>query len=312
MNIVIPISTADVAIADVFFRALNLFGPYPCQAYIICSSLTRADAEKYCAMIAPNFRSAQVWEIAAADTGHSWPRNPNAWFGEVAMRINSSKDFKGSWLWCELDSTPMAKNWIEALFTEARVAGKLYWGGGRKLVEHGKLSEYIVGCMIYPKDAWEKTCLRYAVGSSVAWDIYCRYEFLAKGGITHRFHHNWRTTNYKKVGDGMVWDEIDDASNSAPWPSDVLIVHGCKDGSLTKALYFPEEAPRIPDRPTVVEAMSDEGPVTLVYHDKPAAVDPEPEPPAPAQSVEAVATAPKAKKRSLRKKHGFVLTPGSS
>jgi len=294
MNVVIPISTADVSIASVFFRVLNLMGPYPCPAYLVCSSATREDAEKYASEISASFKAVHIWEIASPDTGHSWPKNPNRWFGEVALRIYREPSFVGSWLWCELDSVPMRKNWIESLFHDSRLAGKSFWGGGRKLDERGTMVDYIVGCMIYPKDVWATTSLKYAVSSDIAWDVYCRYEFLFKGGITHKIHHNWRTTNYKVSPEGSaMWDETDPLSQSSMWPEDVLLIHGCKDGSLAKALYFPKEVPRIPDRPvqkpTEILFSSPEIPKTP---DKPR---------------------PRAKRRAIRKKKAtFLLTPPSS
>lgn len=241
MNLVIPISTADVHLAEQFFKILKQLGPYEAKLILVCSPSTKSAAEKYLSQVKTEFFGSFIWEVSAPDVGNAWPSSPNLWFNEVALRMCKEKDLSGPWYWCELDSVPLGGGWLNVISVAYHKSGKKILGGERLLAIGNTKEPYLVGCMVYPHDVWVHTSIKYAAATQTAWDVYCRYEFKLHGVASQLIHHNWRTINYRRENGKIVWDEIDPASQSQMWGPETVLVHGCKDGSLGRLLYFPEE-----------------------------------------------------------------------
>lgn len=240
MNLVVPVSRADIGIAKIFFDTLLKLGPYEYPLYLVCSPAFRSAVDEFAAQVRPVFPRVEVWEFKFPDEGNSWPKGPNLWFSETALRVYKEQMITNAWYWCELDSTPIGRNWLSVLAREYYASQKRCFGGFRKEGVSGE--NYLVGTMVYPKDIWLSSSIRFAAGTTIPWDIYCRYEFLKEGASTSLIHHNWRTMNYRRDEAGrIVWDSADPQAASGMWGEGTVIVHGCKDGSLAKVLYFQDE-----------------------------------------------------------------------
>jgi hypothetical protein len=67
---------------------------------------------------------------------------------------------------------------------------------------------------------------------------------------TKFIHHHGRTHNYRREGDMIVCDDKDmpdGISYNGPIPPEAVVVHGCKDGSLSRLLVSPTPEANPPD-----------------------------------------------------------------
>jgi hypothetical protein len=81
--------------------------------------------------------------------------------------------------------------------------------------------------------------------------VRCRWEFLKHGRNTDLIKAYWRSCKYQKVGDKIVFEAEDSEAEdiqSITCPDktvdpSAVVVHGCKDGSLHRLIYKPNDVP---------------------------------------------------------------------
>lgn len=176
-----------------------------------------------------------------------WPKGPNAYWKKTIDFLLFAKN-RDPWLWMETDLIPVKKNWATILEKEYIRAGKpfmgcveankVYTSDGIELV-HG---EHMVGIGIYPPDIDKySTNWKHIDKANVAFDWVCGYEMVPHTHRTPMIHNAFRTVNYRIENRKIVCSDIVPKVTRGtfadrPITKDVILHHGCKDGSLVQLM----------------------------------------------------------------------------
>lgn len=261
MIVAIPVTPSDLYQVPFFINALNRAGQAGLGNHeaIVFSG---PECASYAALIVKAlqgkfFRVSKVeWD---ADTMTHWPNGANECFQRVAHHI-AKLDTDEPFLFCELDMIPIKSGWADALQLAYRQAAQPCLGvvaptfkayrNDAKTLEGDPLpprivkeDKHMVGAGVYPaKFALQSTLLRF-LDSLNPFDIQLQYEIFAMGvAHTDLISHHFNTVNYRREGDKVVCDDkepeklFDAITYSGEVNMDAVLVHGCKDGSLSELL----------------------------------------------------------------------------
>lgn len=204
----------------------------------------------------------QVDRIVAQDGFNGWPLGPNQMFADASSYCYQYRD---PWYFWEPDCVPMVDGWVDKLEKEflrfpSKIMGTLIEGG---TAPSGKnVYRLIVGSAIYPAKILNACRIasnlynynityRNAAAIPEPWDVRCRWEFLKHGRNTDLIKAYWKSCNYQKSENAIVFqaenpeaEEIQSVicPDKTVDPS-AVVVHGCKDGSLHRLVYKPDEVP---------------------------------------------------------------------
>ena len=246
MLIVIPVSESDSNLSDDFCNALKFFGDYKQHDLLVVSRPSDSlHAVKVFSHLGSLFKKCNI-HFFESDGVRGWPSGPNFYWKKTIEYLKSTNNTL-PWLWMELDMTPVKFKWIDALEFYYKKSNKPCMGylqdtttltASQKVV---KIGSHLVGAAIYPADISSCcTIWQYVDEINIAFDVLCQNELVANSTHSDLFQHNFRTKNYRArhgliVGedhnnfpDGMRFDE--------PLSDNVVIVHGCDDGSLSKVI----------------------------------------------------------------------------
>lgn len=200
---------------------------------------------------------AKIEELPNDPEG-GWPKGPNIHFQFIVYFVNDMSP-QEPWIIMESDSIPIRAGWAQTIANEYSMKGNPFMGAIEKSrmtghlakggVEHFIEGEHMVGgCGVYPPNYirhvnpnGSPTVLWNYPHDTIPYDVRCQNEHVPCSP-TRVMIHKSRTMNWR-VEDGSIWcdDEKDpqDHEPSYAGPVDltgVVLVHGCKDGSLTDIL----------------------------------------------------------------------------
>jgi hypothetical protein len=198
----------------------------------------------------------EVGRIIAQDGFDGWPLGPNQMFADASSHCYQYED---PWYFWEPDCVPMVEGWVDKLEEEfnkntGKIMGCFIEGG---VAPSGKIMyQLIVGSAVYPSKFLNGCRIAanlynyniYFKDKSAApepWDVRCRWEFLQYGRDTPLIRAYWKSCNYQRRGESIVFfaedAEAQDVQNVTCPDRTVspkaVVVHGCKDGSLHRMIY---------------------------------------------------------------------------
>ena len=204
----------------------------------------------------------EVGRIFAQDGFNGWPIGPNQMFSDASSHCYQYED---PWYFWEPDCVPMVEGWVDKLEEEfnedkEKIMGSMVEGG---VAPSGKnVYNLIVGSAIYPAKIIESCKIASNIynyniayqnspNAPEPWDVRCRWEFLSHGRNTNLIRAYWRSCKYQKVGNKFVFEAEDSEAEdiqSITCPEktvdpSAVVVHGCKDGSLHRLIYRPNDVP---------------------------------------------------------------------
>jgi hypothetical protein len=195
-----------------------------------------------------------VQRIVATDGFDGWPLGPNQMFSDAAVQRYSGGI---PWMFWEPDCVPMKPRWMDSLYEQYKrkpsILGHIYEAS---IGTNGKgVNNMVVGAAIYPHNFLDycplaRNLSQYNLNyknSGVLpqpWDVYCRYEFLKIARDTPLIRTYWKSVNYQEKDGRVVFfaeDPEAQAIQNVTCPDrtlspEALVVHGCKDGSLHRAI----------------------------------------------------------------------------
>ncbi len=160
--------------------------------------------------------------------GAGWPRGPNkAW--QATARYMATDTIP--WLWLEADAIPLKPDWLTTLDTTYAACGKPFMGAIVPRMGHCN------GVAIYPSNAALR-CPKAMGATSQAWDYVMREEMI------HHCHdasglifHFWGVVKGRPHPYEGAPPHFETAADITRWiPPSAVLVHRCKDHSLTKLL----------------------------------------------------------------------------
>lgn len=300
MNLTIPISASDVHLIPSFVAALKYCGSHSRhKCILIPSEMAVNEAKEMARELEPLFASVEVCAVDLGLTG--WPMACGRHF-RLCAQYMQDKHPQVPWYNCELDCTFIKSGALDILEDDMVRSGKLYYGmvvptrvhrpisGGG--VEYGVMGEHMVGTGIYPWNAYGRSLLMDSVDKVMPWvreppipyDVMMCHEIVPYAHNSTLMQHNWRTINYRREGDQIV---CDDDPNNAPGTShkkpvspNVVMVHGCRDGSLARVLTEPVVAKVAAQQPVAVTAQTVcASPLAIVGYSAPRVTAPNHAPP---------------------------------
>lgn len=265
MIYVFPVSTSDSSLIDPLHAAIKHLGGMQGRKCVAIGDQSARDAVDYLADRLENLNAKVEKHIFPFTCEDGWPRACNRYF-TVAAALMAKQD--EPFYYFELDNTPIKAGWldkIEGEYMAGLARGKPFMG---YLVPHrvnrnGVWSDdgnVMNGSGVYPSLYGHVSLLiREVARQSVPWDVYMRWEMVNDCKDANDFLlFNWHSTNYR-------WkDCLDEATGataprlvcdidkrpggilhngkSDPVESRHFIVHGCKDGSLSRMVVAGEIA----------------------------------------------------------------------
>lgn len=254
MILAIPVSKADVHLLAKKVELLKKLGPYPNHILaVLPDEPVKQPSHEAFSQLAPLFQGAHFLPVDLAGLS-GWPIASNRHFKYVARKIMDLK-LKEAFYFFELDNTPMATSWLDRLQNEYIDANKPYMGhvcptrgylhqpDGSVVPQEGE--PHMVGTGIYPPNLAAYSVKLSAVDRPSPWtrmplepfDIAMRHEVAPHAYATNLIQHNWQTRNYREEEGQIVCDDNEgigpNESHKKPWDGVSIVIHGCKDNSLT-------------------------------------------------------------------------------
>ena len=240
MLCVVPVSCHENNLLIPFLSAVSANGS--CEKHcllIVASPSARLQAIQIQAGIGHLFLNSNV-HIFDKDGPAGWPCGPNFYFSKTLEYLVESKN-QLAWLWCELDCTPIKNNWLDVIESEYESADGAFLGVkdffiknlGNFKIQHN----YMVGVGVYPSNF--ESILgdpKELMIASMAFDAHYGHKIFDKTTDSKTIQHCYRTVNYFASG-GIIkgshtrnhaFKKLDN-----PVSNETVLVHGCKDGSLS-------------------------------------------------------------------------------
>lgn len=251
MNIAIPVSNHDKHLLPTFVKVLQHFGGLE-EASLCFFTTPSAKAEAHEAAAALN-AAVHTFEV---DFAGGWPVASGAQFAATVFTIPNI-GWNGPWLWMELDMLPVKRGWVQVIRNGYTLCGSPFMGNvvPTAWVEEGKLvvkedDLMMMGCGVYPANMDRDQRFRPLLSDLVKpadrnphtpFDFYLRHA-MSQAGIanTTLIADMWQTHEYKRTGKGITCKPVPldkpRRERGGLVPSDAVLVHGCKDGTLAELL----------------------------------------------------------------------------
>lgn len=233
MLVVVPVSSHDSELIDLFCEALNFFGPYDKKfsLLVVARPSDRPYAERIKTLVSSSFENCRM-HIFKENGPVGWPQGPNFYWYSTVRYLERCKCTK-PWLWMELDMTPIEENWLDTLDKEYISSGVDFLGTLQTL----DIGTHFVGAGIYPAYFYKKyKSWRTVLDQEFAFDVHCQDEFVPHAKNSEYIEHKFRTSYFKCTNSGLQGisesKQIIYPEFFKPVQARTALVHGCVDGSL--------------------------------------------------------------------------------
>jgi hypothetical protein len=276
MLLVVPISRADMRLASTVEKSFSLFPPGDEHDLLVVGSPNVNDeAQALLASIGKYFQSA-TFHILARDNHFGWPMACGYYFQQTCYFVATLPQIP--WMWFELDCTPIYSGWLTKI-KEAYNDTPNFFLGSKDVTVRGKNGKMLdvsesgynmATCGVYPHDMPARILnLRAMHASYMRWNEFIQWYVVPSMSDTKLIQNNWRTMNYRREGSEIICDSDANLAWNIHYNSPILdttvVVHGCKDGSLTSLLSHAndtvepelppiEQAPTVPQRRRISRA----------------------------------------------------------
>lgn len=221
MIVVLPVCHKDVAIAiRNIEHAFNLDGQveFPC----VVAYERGFDAAHIIETAKCYFSKVDTFVYEPWTGDQSWPFAANWAFQSVARHAASI--FKKPWFWWEADATPLCAGWLSTIAHSYKSGGRPFAGA---VATQGELT-YMAGVAVYPANAANR--MEHALfARREAFDVVAS----VKDGVMRNTHDISRLICHT-VSNNNHFTSMSDVERLIP--SEAVLFHKCKDGSLLDVL----------------------------------------------------------------------------
>lgn len=267
MRIVIPVSFHDQHQLHDLVTILLKFGGLERHHVTFFPQLSQTQiAKEQCARLMPVTGNASVIPMDRDLPINNVPQSPNAQWAFVARTIAGLPD-QIPWLFMEIDAKPTKHGWADLLESAYNRSGKPFFGNivaTPYRTEQGAWytiaqDEMMMGVGMYPAfmARWNEgpdiagRIAELGVGATCApwtWGVYLRQTMAVLGWAhTDLISDMNSTKNYREADGRLICDTAPSEPARRPRGgmvhSDAVLVHGCKDDSLTRILVPEVEKP---------------------------------------------------------------------
>lgn len=221
----------DWHLAVKWLRWANQLGSYLPYDLVILHSPALAALERHALVDAARSEDFTYYLIEAKITEAGYFGSPNQMFKaglEVVELIFPGRPM----LWCEADTVPIGKDWVDVISREYQDCGKPFLGD----FVYGEIN-HMTGNGVYPPN-WRELapCLELLPGPDTrwGWDSQCAKETLPQAAKSTTIRQVWRPLPFTVETMKLVV------------PEGCALFHQCKDGTLIDAICEAEQYPPIP------------------------------------------------------------------
>jgi hypothetical protein len=254
MLVVLPVSHVDLDQAETLLNHCisHEDSSHEFSCLLVLSSTLREDEPRLGALAARAFRDVDVL-LMEKEVGGGWPVAPNFMFKQTVSYLEREQNTT-PWFWLEADNIPTRRSWLKEIYTEYNLSGKRFSGAFEKTrlanAQTGEFAgfdgEHLNGSAVYPGDFYRRSLLWKHL-TTVAWDIYMKWEMIPHAHRSELMVSRWRSCNYRRVPGGYAFDQDYRHTPQDIVPETAAVVHGCKDDSLFRLLW--EKAPVVEQKP---------------------------------------------------------------
>lgn len=258
MLVVLPISNSDAHLTDAVERAFQKFQPGANHNLLVVSSPNAKDQARDLLNKLQKYFVNATNEVFNTNHSLDWPRACNFYFQQTCYLVPKYTKPTQGWLWMEMDSVPLTKNWLDYLEQQYYADNQLAAQQGRQMYRFmgaqektiksfgGELDNgqgfHMASVGIYPADMVARCPVLNSLPSvnthfstHIKW-----YSTVCKGNpalhVTPLIQNNRETGNYRFEEGRIVCDGIArnafDVQFNEPLSEGAVLLHGCKDGSL--------------------------------------------------------------------------------
>jgi hypothetical protein len=244
IKIVLPVCQKQAAMVSRLVHRFQEFNDMKDRdILLVCTWEDHFDVPELAKFLSPVFANVSYAVIPDIPEFAEWPMVGNHMFYHTAQHLHEHEN-KDPWYFFEPDNWPLYPNWMAAFDSEYEEAAMPYMGAVNttRLVDrrtgkseaHGR---HMVGTGVYPADFFTRSRELHFLDSE-AWDIALQDEILPDCHETPLIFHAWNTGKYHVTPDKKVIG-VDFGPNKGryggrPVPLYSMVVHGCKDDSLSK------------------------------------------------------------------------------
>lgn len=265
--ILVPVSASDVGLLETWVSPFLAVGGAPkAQVLFIPTAMVQSRARQAAEAIKGLCAGVQVIPLERDPKG-GWPRasNEHHFWAMVARGKLPDARRTSPFIWMEVDAPPTRPTWYEELHTfyQMECGGHGFAGHIRPRIEdiaprprvlpgvtppphtpqflERPDDPYMEGVCIYPGNYEQMVDGMFrGIDGKMGWDERLRHYFKRDWHSTDLIEHHWRTVNYRMEDGKMVCDDGPDnqfGTKHGGIVSDrAAIVHGCKDGSLSRLI----------------------------------------------------------------------------
>jgi len=260
MLVVLPVTRADSELAVKLARWISTLGGGANHSLLVAATHQSKEAgEEVINILQGSFATAHTF-IPESEHELGWPSSSNFMFQKTAGHL-FARGNRLPFYWFEADNVPVKATWLDELQTEYNLAQKPFMGviedscvfdkETRKLLK--KDGQHMNGSGIYPANLAGVSQLFNSIHlhkEAQPWDIYLRWEMKGHIHNSKLMLNNWKSEKYVRTADGQIaCSAIDPCYPGKYVGANVVVVHGCKDGSLIDLLERERERSPKPTAP---------------------------------------------------------------
>lgn len=239
MIIALPVSRSDISIFPALVNSMVKFGGFESHRIIVLPTPSAAsDATESSKALQSICRQFDIATLNIEPEG-GWPQACNQHFAAALEKMHELR-IDEPFLWVEADCCFIQYNPVNAILTEYHMAKRPFLGHKRptKEVMVGADGEHMVACGVYPADFYTRTRLWQFIRNDQPFDVWLRWEIAPHCHDTKLIQHCPRSVDYHEILDppARINGLPQDKGNLTPFTvsREAVMVHGCKDGSLSK------------------------------------------------------------------------------
>ncbi len=246
VKLVFPVSFVDSDLLTLLAYRLASFGNLKDRDAIMVNCWEdQWDTDRPFDMLTKAFRVVHRWTLPDPPEGLKWPEAANHMFYLAAERLTEYGN-KDPFFFFEADMFPLNPEFLSAFENQYEKAGKPYLGvinSSRYLKPDGSQFEqgrHMVGAGIYPADFLTRCNKIHFVPEKMPWDIWIEDEVVPDCHDTNLIFHAWNTGKYHLVDGELIGKDLVNTTGNKhhyggrPVNHEAVLLHGCKDSSLTK------------------------------------------------------------------------------
>lgn len=257
MILLIPISASDAGLLPEFTAAMLHCGSVnPHKIRIVPTFCVTAQGAKLAADLKPICDNITLAPLEL-DPINGWPHACSVHWQKALFALAREGLTEPVW-WYELDNTCLVPRWMNLVGDDYNLQRKHFYGAVvptfRAPRGHAIPSEagrHMVGTGIYPAGWYQNPSQYMRIPFDEPFDVFFQDEWLNSCHSSSLIYHAGKTQKYRRNQGGQIICDDKDmppgvSYNLGPVPPEAVVVHGCKDGSLSRLVCGIQPEPEAP------------------------------------------------------------------